>query len=437
VRGEYNQQYINMVVSSGNDNDLTHAPATAKNVISVGSVKDGNYPLNLNTTDECGYQDDLWPPGERVCYSNYGPIDTDEDGYTRVKPDLVAPGAMITSAIPWYFTGDLYYYLGMHGTSMASPYVSGAIAQILDAYSSSIPWLDGWPEAVKAILLATAVDIGGNTNLYGRGLVDPYHAIYSQPGINDPISIWTGNFSQGGMVDYTFTVPSDYEEVRVVLTWADPAGANEVMNNLDIFYVLDGDGVIVGNSASSDDTVEYLRVPSGYAGGTWTIRLFAFSLATSQYYALAAHTILEPVDLSITCTPEPYPIPGYNYYYLHQHISNSGYTAGGTFAGLSVPDGFVVRGVRIYTQEGIYEYLVEDFLYPISSGSYQVVAVGDAIAGYDRHVRWFLEYDPDLLPGEYSFGYQALWREAGSTHGTITDYCEINFPGVFLPLIMR
>jgi hypothetical protein len=244
-------------------------------------------------------------------------------------------------------------------------------------------------------------------------------------------------FEQMGMVDYTFTVPEDYEEVRIVLTWADPAGANEVVNNLNIFYVLDGNGVIVGNSASSDDTVEYLRVPPGFEGGTWTIRVHAISLTSSQDFALVAHTILKPAMLSISCVPEPYPIPGYDYYFLHQYISNSGYTAGGTFAGLSVPDGFVVRGVRIYTEEGITQYLEAPFLYPISSGNYWVAAVGETIAGSPRHVRWFLEYDPDLPPGNYSFGNQALWRVAGSTHGTIENTCDIVFPGVFLPLILR
>ena len=170
------------------------------------------------------------------------------------------------------------------------------------------------------------------------------------------MNVWTGEAAVSGtMVDYTFDVPGGYEEVTVVLAWADEAGSNEVINDLDIVYVLDGDGTVTGSSVSNDDTVEYHKVPSGYDGGTWTARISALSLASSQTYALAAHTVLEPADLSINCSPEPYPGPE-DYYYINKTISNSGYTAGGSFAVLSVPDEFNVLGVEIYTQEGIYKY---------------------------------------------------------------------------------
>ena len=84
----------------------------------------------------------------------------------------------------------------MHGTSQAAPHVTGAIAQLLDAYSDvEGGWLFEWPEMVKAMLLASAVDVGGDTAYYGHGLLDAYHAIYSQPGVNEPMDRWGGSMS--------------------------------------------------------------------------------------------------------------------------------------------------------------------------------------------------------------------------------------------------
>ncbi|NIV32059.1 MAG: S8 family serine peptidase, partial [Anaerolineae bacterium] len=205
----------------------------------------------------------------RVCYSNHGPADTDGDHHTRVKPDLMAPGAIIRSAVPWYLYPDERYYNTNHGTSMAAPHVTGAIAQLLDAYSDvGGGWLFDWPEMVKVMLLATAVDVGGDTDHYGHGLLDAYHAIYAEPGVDEPMSLWASSVSTSQEVqEFDFYVPPGYEEVRVVLTWADPPGAAEVAHNLDVQWVEDGAGNPCGGAASSDDTVEYARIPAGCAPG--------------------------------------------------------------------------------------------------------------------------------------------------------------------------
>lgn len=70
VRGEYGR-YMNLVIAAGNDNDLVHAPGTTKNCITVGAVKDGNWP-DTTYIWGCGCTDDIWPPRERICFSNYG-----------------------------------------------------------------------------------------------------------------------------------------------------------------------------------------------------------------------------------------------------------------------------------------------------------------------------------------------------------------------------
>ena len=435
VRGEYNSTPINMVIISHNDNLLTRAPGTGKNVITVGSVKDGNYP-NTPFTSCSAVNDYDWPPGERVCYSNYGPINTDGDSYTRVKPDVMAPGAMIYSTTPWYMSGFDYYGF-KHGTSMAAPHVSGAIAQILDAYSTSASWLFNWPETIKAMLLATAVDVGGDTNLYGRGLVDPYHSIYNQSGINK-LTVWGNTLNSSGETkDFTFSVPSGYEEVRVVLTWPDPAGFTEVSNDLDILWVKDGSGTSRGLSRSNDDTVEYVSIPAGYTPGTWTVSVKAFSLSSSsQTLGLAAHTIIESSNLDITASAPSSVDPGDSFYY-HQIISNSGYTAGGSYARLYVPTGFTVRGVRIYTNDSHSHYYDDSEIRHISGSPYWRVAVGETIARYPRHVRWFIRADPGVSDGKYTFTNNAYWPEGGSLQRSGGTNTYIIIGDLYLPLILR
>jgi len=351
---------------------------------------------------------------------------------------VMAPGAMIYSTTPWYMSGVDYYGF-KHGTSMAAPHVSGAIAQILDAYSTTASWLFNWPETIKAMLLATTVDVGGNTNLYGRGLVDPYHSIYYQSGIDASMRFWGNTLnSSGDTMDFTFSVPSGYEEVRVVLTWPDPAGSTEVSSDLDIYSVKDGGGTTRGSSSSHDDTVEYVSIPAGYTPGTWTVRVKAFSLSSSQTFGLAAHPIIEGSDLNITASAPSTVDPG-DYFYYHQYISNNGYTAGGSYARLYVPNGFTVHGVRIYTNNGYSHWYDDSEIYHVSGSDYWRVAVGETIAWYPRHVRWYIRADTGVSNGVYSFTNYVYWREGGILQVSSCANTNINV-GIeerYLPFILK
>jgi hypothetical protein len=301
VRGEFGSQHVNMVIISQNDNALTTDPGTAKNALTVGAVKDGNEPqTTVDFFSVCS--DDNWPPAERVCFSNFGPIDADNDGATRVKPDLMAPGVNIDSSWAWYLPPSSYYAIS-DGTSFAAPQVSGAVAQFLDAYNT----LMIWPEVVKAAFIVSATDVGGaNVAQYGRGMLNVFHAIYDQANISD-ITYWAGSLtSAGAMANHTFTVASGFDEVRVALTWADPvsaAGSDDVINDLDV-KVYDGSGALVGSSSTADDTVEYVKVTSG-TPGTWRIETNAFSLSSAQGYGLAALVVLNKANLSISGYTSP------------------------------------------------------------------------------------------------------------------------------------
>ncbi len=118
-------------------------------------------------------------------FSSRGPTLDD-----RIKPDIAAPGMRITAAD---FVDPTGYSL-KSGTSMATPFVSGVVALMLDAnpdlrliepVSGRLP-----ANRVEDILAATAEDRGPNAPTgeakdyeYGFGLVDAYGAVAEATGL--------------------------------------------------------------------------------------------------------------------------------------------------------------------------------------------------------------------------------------------------------------
>lgn len=175
------------------------SPAIAPNVITVGAYDD------RRTTS---WSDDtMWP----YSASHYP--------YSYAKPEVVAPGVNITTS------GSL----SGSGTSFAAPHVAGAAALLMQRDS----FLENWPEAVKAILMASAVhnivyecceNIHGDRDGVGAISVDDADLLVRKQNGSD----W-GTFTfNGNSLSQTKThVVSQGKRVRFFIVWsADPSHPN-------------------------------------------------------------------------------------------------------------------------------------------------------------------------------------------------------------------
>lgn len=134
-----------VVVAAGNmgpKNGTITTPGISRKVITVG-CSDDHKEVNVM--------------GNRMIdYSGRGPT-----GSCICKPDIVAPGASITSC-----SNRQDGYTSKSGTSMATPLVSGALALLLEKH----PEMNN--RDIKLLLRERAVDIGLPRNQQGWGMLD-------------------------------------------------------------------------------------------------------------------------------------------------------------------------------------------------------------------------------------------------------------------------
>lgn len=258
--------------SMGNSGpDGTMRPeAAAKSVLAIGS-----------TTNDAASE-------AVVDSSSRGPA---ADG--RVKPDLVAPGACITSA-------DLFSptsYVCWSGTSFATPVAAGSAALARDLYAkglgpSGIP-VDASSALVRATMIASAEPIAAAApdGVEGWGRPELARALDDLALAQDEDLALT----TGATWTTTIEVPAG-ATARIVLAWTDaPAAAGAsiaLVNDLDLELEAPGGAILRGNAdlgAPDRANVVERIVATGLAGGTYTIRVSGWNVPMdAQPFALAA-----------------------------------------------------------------------------------------------------------------------------------------------------
>ncbi|MFN7965295.1 MAG: S8 family peptidase [Acidobacteriota bacterium] len=438
ARGVFNgsdglPQRMLLTVSAGNDNDLVSSPASAKNVIAVAATKDGhdsgaggacwcvNNNLNGCATNCDGNPgvdpscfDNYWVPTERICFSNYGKIDTDGDGYFRLKPDIAAPGTRIESTAASHLYADSRLYTLKDGTSMAQPMVAGAAALVYDAFDSV--W--DWPEMVKAKLLATAVDMGDRTR-FGHGMLDTFHAVYDSSSF-DTLR-WSGRSisGTGNEVELTFDVPAGFREVRVYIAWSDPSSSStEVVNDLDL-RVYDAANVLVGSSTFNDETVESVRVTSG-TSGQWRAVIRGENVPQpSQRFGMIAVARLRDATLSLSASVSDSCVRPGQAFSVSTTASNSGYTVAATSVELDLPDddnAFELVDVDIPTEDPARSKTLDDTQIWLQWASNQYdVTVGEVNSSITRDLTWNLRAGAAASDAEYLLYLSTSGRGSSTT----------------------
>lgn len=133
-----------VVVAAGNDGpgyQSVGAPGVARKALTVGASDKSDHLAS---------------------FSSRGPVGQS----WAIKPDVVAPGVMITSTVPAKGElGDPSRYRSLRGTSMATPHVAGSAALLKQLHPS---WT---PLEIKTALMNTAKDLGLGVYDQGAGRI--------------------------------------------------------------------------------------------------------------------------------------------------------------------------------------------------------------------------------------------------------------------------
>lgn len=266
------------------------SPATAKNVIAVGSVQNA-YPFG-----SCSNSSKIYRVVDNSARGDFFEIGSwpDRSGSrlhnTRVKPDLVAPGERVHGAVPYNdvpkptnppgpydcpFAGcEIYSPLTLNpailesftyggGTSYAAPVVSGAAALFTDwmgIHQSVTPS----PSLVKAALIATADELTDfdNSNQCWMGDCRPSHRagwgrvnigrltdpLVNHVFANEDIVLFTGG---SDIVAANLRVDEPTKDVLIVLVWSDdgdvPVATESLVNDLTLEVYSDLGSAVIPN----------------------------------------------------------------------------------------------------------------------------------------------------------------------------------------------
>jgi hypothetical protein len=170
-----------VVVESAGDSGSSgtvEAPADDPNVIDVGGTNDLRLLAQADGYTKGWEDDNMTTLSSGGTAPNGAVVDLVAPGYLA----LAAAGAGQDPPLPTEAFG---------GTSEAAPFVSGAAADVIQAYRDTHGGASPTPAQVKAILTSTATDIGAPADQQGAGLLNVYAAVEAarqMPGSTAPAS---------------------------------------------------------------------------------------------------------------------------------------------------------------------------------------------------------------------------------------------------------
>lgn len=378
------QNNVLAVVAAGNSGSGAQTvlqPGVAKGALTVGSIYDNDIlagsGLIAGNTDSIAGSSSRGPTG---------------DG--RVKPDVVAPGRYIDSVATGTTNG---YTFNWSGTSMAAPHVAGLAAGLIGHYN-----MPAW--GTKAVMIASAINLGLDITAQGRGKVDGLLAHYWTDG--GWSTSWSSIGATGELDYYDFNLSQAASQVRIALVWPDPpggAGASVArVNDLDLRVQTTGALNTAWNtynhsSSTAYDTVEFITIYN-LPAGTYRIKVYGYNVSSSQPYAVCHKEIYgsPSPNLSLDMTT-PYAVKP------NQTFSAYGYATSGSYVASGVYGSFdpLVSGM---TNQGLYynrrskpstndEWFYFDNPNPGTAGWYSPIGMnmGNIGDGRQRQLRWLVQ----------------------------------------------
>ncbi|MDQ4134369.1 MAG: S8 family serine peptidase [Actinomycetota bacterium] len=211
------------------------------------------------------------------------------------KPDITAPGVGIASADAFTANG----YTTMSGTSMATPFVAGVGALMLDA---------GMPAgSLKSTMETTAMDWGaaGDDIEFGSGRLDAYRAVTGasdttvRPGHAFRQSTLAGT---GAQLDYQVTVQDTRFPIAAMLVHPSVTAAGSTSPDFDLhLFNPAGTEVARAYTSSRQETLAALPV----ATGTYTLRVRSYYGSGSYQLDVSAGGSVSTPTIKVSTTVAP------------------------------------------------------------------------------------------------------------------------------------